>query len=127
MEQASITLLAAAWMQAKQEEDDAKARRYEIEAEIAAALPGKDEGATSSENEKVRVCVTRKLTRKVDGEALKEAWNSLQPTVQKAFSWKPDLSISVLRKLDEQETAQVARFITTAPAKPAVKCELITD
>lgn len=127
MNSISISELSAAWLAAKADEDAAKARRYEIEAEIAAALPGKDEGSTSQEGDTYRVVVTRKLTRKVDAEALKSAWNSLQPTVQKAFNWKPDISLSVLRKLDEQETAQAARYITTSPSKPSIKVELITD
>ena len=127
MQQATISELSAAWLQAKADEDAARAARLEIEAAIVAAIPGPDEGTTSTETEAVKVSVTRKLTRSVDTEALQSAWMSLQPTVQKAFTWKADLSVSVLRKLDDQESAQALRFITTKSAKPAVKVEPIGD
>ncbi len=120
-----LPTLAAAWLQAKADEDAAKARRYEIEKEIVAAVPVNDEGTAKTEVGALRVSVTAKLTRSVDTEALQGAWASLQPTVQKAFNWKADLSVSALRRLDEQEAAQALRYVTTKPAKPAVKVEAI--
>lgn len=122
-----LPALAAAWLQAKADEDAAKTRRYEIEKEIVAAVPVKDEGTAKTEVGALRVSVTTKLTRSVDTDALQTAWASLQPTVQKAFNWKADLSISALKRLDEQEAAQALRYVTTKPAKPAVKVEAITD
>lgn len=122
-----LPALAAAWLQAKADEDAAKTRRYEIEKEIIAAVPVKDEGTSKTDLGALRVSITTKLTRSVDTEALQTAWASLQPTVQKAFNWKADLSISALKRLDEQEAAQALRYVTTKPAKPAVKVEAITD
>lgn len=125
MEHVTIKQLAAAWLAAKQDEDAARAARLEIEEAIVAQMPGKDEGATSIENDAVRVVVTRKLNRKVDADALKDAWESLPATLHKAFNWKPDLSVSVFRKLDADEAAQCLKFITTTPAKPSIKVEEI--
>ncbi len=122
-----LPALAAAWLQAKADEDAAKTRRYEIEKEIVAAVPVKDGGTAKTEVGALRVSVTTKLTRSVDTDALQTAWASLQPTVQKAFNWKADLSVSALKRLDEQEAAQALRYVTTKPAKPAVKVEAITD
>lgn len=121
----TLPALAAAWLQAKADEDAAKARRYEIEAQIIGTVPVKDEGTSKTDVGALRVSVTTKLTRSVDTEALQTAWASLQPTVQKVFNWKADLSLSALRRLDEQETAQALRYVTTKPAKPAVKVEAI--
>lgn len=125
MNHATITELSAAWLAAKAAEDAAKARRYEIEEQIVAALPGADEGTATEKTDTVKVSVTRKLTRAVDTDALREAWASIQPTVQKAFTWKADLSVSVLRKLDSQELEQAQRYITTKPAKASVKVEVL--
>lgn len=125
MEHVTIPHLAAAWQQAKQDEDAARAARLEIEAEIVAQMPGKDEGATSVENEAFRVVVTRKLNRKVDTKALQDAWETLPEALHRAFSWKPDLSLTMFRKLDEQETAQCLQFVTTTPSKPSIKVEEI--
>lgn len=120
-----LATLAAAWLQAKADEDAAKTRRYEIEKKIIAAVPVKDEGTAKTEADGLRISVVTKHTRSVDTEALQTAWASLQPTVQKAFNWKADLSMSALKRLDEQETAQALRYVTTKPAKPAVKVEAI--
>lgn len=124
---AHLPALAAAWLQAKADEDAAKTRRYKIEKKIVAAVPVKDEGTSNTDLGALRVSVTTKLTRSVDTEALQGAWASLQPTVQKAFNWKADLSVSALKRLDEQEAAQALRYVTTKPAKPAVKVEPIID
>ncbi|MBL8445648.1 MAG: hypothetical protein JNK52_16530 [Zoogloeaceae bacterium] len=127
MNQITLSELSAAWLSAKADEDAAKARRLEIEAAIVAAMPGADEGTVSEKTETLKVSVTRNFTRSADVDALMQAWTSLQPTVQKAFSWKADVSVSVsvLRKLDAQEIEQASRFITTKPAKASVKVEVL--
>ena len=123
----ALATLAAAHVQAKADEDAARARRIEIEEQIVTLMPVKDEGTTKMDDAGLRVTVVTKITRSVDADALRESWASLQPTVQKAFDWKPSVSVSVLKRLDEQEAAQALRYITTKPAKPAVKVEPITD
>jgi len=122
---ASLATLAATWAQVKAEEDAAKARRLEIEAQIVGVMPAKDEGVTKVEQDGLRVSVTYKLTRSVDTDAVRGAWGSLQPAVQSAFRWKADIDTKALRELDAQEAQQIAPFITTKPAKPSVKVEPI--
>lgn len=123
----NIETLAAAWLAAKAAEDTAKAERYRIEKDIAALLPAKDEGTAHADLDGLKLAVTYKLTRKVDADKLQQGWNTLPATVQAAFSWKPDVSITQLRALEKaapQDYATALQFITTSPAnKPSIKVE----
>lgn len=126
---APITLdtLAAAWVVAKASEDRAKAERYEIEKSMLALLPVKEEGTVSSNDASgMKISATYKLTRKADADALKDQWGNLSPTIQAAFTWKPDVSITQLRALEKaapEDYATALHFITTSPAKPSIKIE----
>lgn len=125
---AAITLdtLAAAWITAKASEDRAKSERYDIEKAMLTLLPIKDEGAASSEAAGMKITATYKLNRKVDADALRNAWLALTPNVQAAFTWKPDVSISQLRAMEKaapNDYETTLNFITTSPAKPSIKIE----
>ena len=122
----TIDTLAAAWVIAKASEDRAKAERYEIEKAMLCLMPTKEEGTVSSEAAGMKVTASYKLTRKADGDALTQAWQTLPATVQAAFTWKPEVSITQLRALEKAaptDYAFAAQFITTSPAKPSIKIE----
>lgn len=119
----TLDTLAAAWIQSKAMEDRARKQRLDIEQSIVSLVQSKDEGSVSAEAGALAVSVTFKLNRKVDADALKCAWSGLPPTVQDAFSWKPDVSLSQLRALEKaapNDYGLALQFITTTPAKPAV-------
>ena len=119
----TLDTLAAAWIQAKASEDRARQQRIDIEKSIASLMPAKDEGTVTEKAGALDVSIAFKLSRKVDADALKDAWATLPATVQAAFTWKPDVSISQLRALEKAaplDYADALHFITTTPAKPAV-------
>lgn len=67
--------------------------------------------------------ITYKVTRTVDTEALQTSWTDLGPNAQKAFKWKADIDLKqyrAIKDLDEPAFAQLNRFITTKPSKPAL-------
>lgn len=124
-----IAALAADWLTLKKFEDDAKAKRAEVEALICEELrDGGDEGTTTVKLDAVKISVTRKMNRSVDTSALQAAWTTLPAFAQAAFTWKADISLALLRKLQSDHPAyydQAAKFITTKPAKASVKVEVI--
>lgn len=122
-----LPALAAAWLQAKADEDAAKARRYEIEKEIVAAVPVKEGCAARVDDAGLRISVIHKLVRAIDTDAVRSAWDTIPPAAQAALRWKADLDARAYRALPEQDAQRLAPFITTKPAKPAVKVEAITD
>lgn len=122
----TLTQLAAAWQAAKADEKAANARRLEIEEQIVEALPLAVEGTQTVDAGQYRVKVTHKLTRTVDTKALQLHWNSLSAFAQDVFTWKADLSLPALRRLQENHPdlyPSVAVYVTSKPAKAAVSVE----
>jgi hypothetical protein len=125
-EATTLSALAAAWRAAKRQEDDARARRYAIEAQICMELPldGK-EGTRTEKLDSVKVSVTYGLTRSVDTGALQDSWSAFDSCEQAAFRWKAELNAKEFRALAPSSQTMLARFITTKPAKPSVKVEVL--
>lgn len=113
------------WRDAKRREETARAERLEAELHIAAMLPSDIESTASEKTGLYKVSVSYGLTRKVDADMLKAAWPSLKPEQQDAFRWKPEVSLTGLRKLEGQLYNEVAGMITATPAKPSVKVEVL--
>ena len=119
--------LAAAWLAAKADEDAARARRYEVEAQIVAAMPVKEEGTSKADDAGLRISVTTKLNRKADTLALRQHWNDLSQPAQDCIKWEAAIALTEMRRADPAAVQELAPYITTAPAKPSVKVEPITN
>ena len=120
--------LAQAWLDAKRAEDEARTQRLAIEVALVAHAPSADEGTHKIELAAHRVTITHKLTRGVDTETLQAGWAALSEAQRRAFRWSADVDLKALRALQEfaQDDYQaVAPYITTKPAKPSVKVEVI--
>ena len=115
---AKLHELVAALAAAKAEEEQARQRRLQIEEEILALMPSKDEGTVTDKD--AGITVTYKLTRTVDTEALQARWLELSAAAQAAFRWKAEVDLRALRTLDEADYKLAAAYITTKPAKPTV-------
>lgn len=120
-----LKTLSHLWIQVKRAENAAIEARRSLDEQIAALINGKDEGSQSEKIDGLKVTVTRSVTRKVDGEALQRAWAGLDPRLQHAFRWKPDVNVTAMRQLDAALMSQFASFVTTAPSKPTIKVEEI--
>lgn len=127
MQTVTIDQLIAARLAAKRAEDAAVAARREIDEQITNLLRPADklEGTVSEKAGEYKVSVTYKLSRTVSTEDLQKAWDKLTAEQQGAFSWKADVSVSALRKLDDKAQAAVAKFITSKPASPTIKIEAV--
>jgi hypothetical protein len=123
-----LNALSDAWLAAKAEEQAANARRLDIERAITALVSAPpEEGSYKLESERVKVTVAYKLTRTVDGEALRAAWGDLPENVQSAFRWKAEADVKKLRAMQELTPAlyaQACAFVTAKPAKPSVSVEV---
>jgi hypothetical protein len=118
-------LLAQAWLDAKAEENAARAKRIEIEEELLAILPCREEGSQTSKLENgMRVVTEGRLNRSIDAKALADDWNNLPAIIQGTFHWKPDLKITCFKSLEDDHKALIAKYVTTKPAKAGVKVEV---
>lgn len=122
----TLPALAAAWRAAKRAEDDARERRYAIEAQICMELPiDGTEGSRTEKIDGVKIAVTYALTRSIDTAALQDKWATLDSYEQAAFRWKAELNTKEYRALHADAQSELAAFITTKPAKPSVKIEAL--
>lgn len=116
-----LPLLVAELRAAKAAEQLAAAHRLAIEAQIVALIPAPADGEGAVKQDDVTV--TFKNTRTVDTSALQASWDSLSANGQKAFSWKAALDLKqyrAIQELDPTVFGQLAAFVTTKPAKPAI-------
>lgn len=127
LNEVSVETLARSWLDAKRDEDEAKARRQAIAKEICERLPSDELEMTDRRDMgDLRLAITRKLNRSVDNKALSSDWAQLPRTVQETFRWKPEVDLKNLRALEfanPDDYSIAATYITTKPATPSVEVE----
>ena len=129
MKALTISELVAARISAKQAEDDAIAERRRIDDQLAELLknPEKPEGAISQKLEDMglKLTVTYKINRSVDAKKLQAEWDKLSAGAQSAFKWKPEVSVSELRKLEGIEATVASAYITAKPGAPSIEIQAV--
>jgi len=123
MDKEKLEGLCADLLSIKEREDHYKQRRIEVESNIAAMLATKDEGTDKTEAGRYLVTVTSKLTRTLDYEAYLAIESGL-PEGVRCVRLKPELDLKKLRALEMVDPNLPAHFVSTKPAKAAVKVEL---
>jgi len=129
MKALTISELVAARISAKQAEDEAIAERRRIDEQLAELLknPEKPEGAISQKLEDMglTLTVTYKINRSVDAKKLQAEWDKLSAGAQAAFKWKPEVSVSELRKLEGIDATVASAYITSKPGAPSVEIKAV--
>jgi len=105
------------------EEQRAKAERIELETKIADIVAVKEEGVDRVDAGSFTISVTSKLTRNLNYVAYQDVEASL-PEGLCCVDLKPSINMKKLRALEMVDPGISAMFITTKPAKPAVKISL---
>jgi hypothetical protein len=108
---------------AKHAEGEAKRQRLQFEDEISALIATKEEGVDTLDAGGFTVSVTSKLTRKLNYVAYQDIESSL-PEGLCCVDLKPSINMKKLRALEMVDPNISAMFITTKPAKAAVKISL---
>jgi len=119
-----IERLAGTILRLKEDENSIAKGRVAAEEELAALIATKDEGTDTAKTGMFKVSVTSKLNRTLDYEAY-QAIESGLPEGVRCVDLKPSLNLKKLRALEMVDPALPATFITTKPAKPSVKIEVI--
>lgn len=129
MKALTISELVAARISAKQAEDEAIAERRRIDEQLAELLknPEKPEGAISQKLDDIglKLTITYKINRTVDAKKLQAEWDKLSAGAQAAFKWKPEVSVSELRKLEGIDATVAAAYITAKPGAPGVEIQAL--
>ena len=108
----------------KEREDAAKNERTVLENDLASAIATKEEGTESRTAGQYKITVTSKLTRTLDYPAYQAIENDI-PEGVRCVKFEPKLDLKKLRAMDAVRPGFSAAFITTKPARPSVKVELV--
>ena len=120
----NIEEIAERIIELKEREAELKAERTELEDELATAIATKEEGTESRTAGKYKVTVTSKLNRTLDYPAYQAIENDI-PEGVRCVKFEPKLDLKKLRAMDAVRPGFSAAFITTKPAKPSVKIEVL--
>lgn len=117
-----LSILVGHLRQAKKAEDEAKANRLKIEAQIVSrfAVPDGGEGTVKDEE----FSITYKVSRKVDTDAIQKEWDLLTANQVKAIRWQAVLDTKhyrALKDFDPKAFEEINKFIITTPSKPAIE------
>lgn len=108
----------------KEREAELAAERKEREDELAKALATKEEGTDSIKVGHFKITVTSKLNRTLDYSAY-QAIEADIPEGIRCVNLKPELDLKKLRAMEMVRPGFSAQFVTTKPARTAVKIEVI--
>lgn len=111
-------------LELKERESELADMRKELESELAAAIAMQDEGTDTEKTSRYKITVTSKLTRTLDYPAYLAIENDI-PEGVRCVRMKPELDLKKLRAMEMVRPGFSAQFVTTKPAKPSVKVEVI--
>ena len=114
--------------EAKAAEEAAKAKRVQLEADLAKALevPEQWEGSQTRTVNEYKVCVKRAMNVKIDAARLKEiiSRDNLEHAAGIAFRWKAELDKKGWGTLGSTIQAAFSEAITKTPGKVSITVEL---
>ena len=108
----------------KKEEKAVADVRIAVENQIAQMVATKEEGTDKAEAGEFKITVTSKLTRTLDYPAYLAIENDI-PSAFRCVDMKPAINLRVLKMLETANPDLPAHFVTSKPAKAAVKVEAI--
>lgn len=120
---------AAQWLEAKEAEAAATARRREIEDQMIAELGEQKEGSHTHKLDGFAIKITTRMNRKIDGDKLQElaAENGLSDHLSALFRWKPEINASAWKNAADNITRPLSAAITTEPGRPSFAITPIED
>ena len=124
-----LDLICQELREAKAAEDAARDKRIACEQSVIELVGLKEEGSTSEKTQFFKVTTTAKLTRALDASAFM-AMRDRIPDGVSPVDFVPKLDLKKLRALEQANPGiyqLMTQCITTKPAKPAVKVELLAN
>lgn len=121
----NIGPLASYWLEAKAEEEYAKARRVEIEKQMIGALEIPDEGSKTHHIDGYKVTVTQPVARKLDAEVWENVKDKIDPTLHpvKLRIEADSAGCRYLADKDPKIWKLISKAFTFTPGKVGFKVE----
>lgn len=115
------------WLEAKEAERKAIARRRDLEDEMLSAIgfSGQEEGTKTIEDCGYAVKITTRINRTINGDLLQEvaAEHGLTEHLSTLFRWKPEINMKGWKDADKSITTPLSRAITAKPGRPTFNIE----
>jgi hypothetical protein len=116
------------WIEAKHAEQQATAKRREIEDLISQVfkIDESPEGITTLNHQFFNCVITKRFSRKVDHDLLVElaAEAGLTDHLPELFKFKPEINLSAWKAADPQITSPLLGAITTVATRPTFKIKI---
>jgi hypothetical protein len=122
---ATLGALIPQWVEAKRQEIIAIQARRDIDKQIVALMPKKDEGTESKDVGFFKVSVSYGIDRKVDSKKLDDEYDQLSTAVQNAFRIKYEVAAKEYKALSGADLDAAVAFVESKPSSPSVKIEVI--
>jgi hypothetical protein len=124
-----IDIAAARLIDLKLAEAKATAERIDAETALLLLVDCPAEGSKTHRGQQYKVTVTGNVNRRVDEAALGAVRERLGPAMfEKAFRFKPEVSVSGIKYLRDNEPdlyAIAAQAFTATPGKASVRAEML--
>ena len=128
-EATDLDVLAHELQVAKEREAACREATLAIEEKLVALVEKKEEGTVSKKGDYYKLSVTFGIDRKVDAHLARSLADEMDAErYARIFRWKPEVSVSELKYLKDNNPEvfrQVSRALTAKPTKPSVKVEEI--
>ena len=113
------------WLEAKEIETKAQARRRELEEELDALVGNFGEGTKTLVDQGYKIVATQRYNRKVDADKVQVLASELgqEKLLQTLFRWKPEVNLPQWKGLDSEIAEYLSSAITTKPGKVSYKIE----
>lgn len=111
------------WIDAKQAEADAVAKRREIEDALVKqfSIAENLDGIENREAEGFKIKIVGRMARKIDSDLLQElaVEHGLTDHLGRLFRWKPEIDAKAWKATDSTITNPLLGAITTTPSRPS--------
>lgn len=111
------------WLDAKQAEADAAAKRREIEDALVKQFSIAEtlDGTENREAEGFKIKIVGRMARKIDSDLLQELAleHGLTDHLGRLFRWKPEIDAKAWKATDSTITNPLLGAITTTPSRPS--------
>lgn len=111
------------WIDAKQTEADAVAKRREIEDALVKQFSIAEtlDGTENRESEGYKIKIVGRMARKIDSDLLQElaVEHGLTDHLGRLFRWKPEIDAKAWKATDSAITNPLLGAITTTPSRPS--------
>jgi hypothetical protein len=118
---ADIKQLAAQWLAAKEAEAKATDARREVEDQMSTLLALREDfdGTRSEEAGELKIKITGRMNRKIDGDKLQEIAAEHGIALDGLFRWKPEINMAAWKHAADAVTRPLLGAITTTPGRPS--------